>query len=352
MSLPPIGILLSNLGTPEAPRAPEVRRYLRQFLSDPRVIDIPAPVRRMLLELVILPRRPKASAHAYAKVWTDAGSPLMVFSKALRDAVAAALPEPQWKVVLGMRYGQPALEGAYDELIRAGCTRIIVMPLYPQYASSSTGSTLEVLYAAAARAWNTPSLAVVPPFYEDPRFIDAFAAVARPVLATAQAEHVLMSFHGLPERHLRKGDASGTHCFATPSCCDVIGPNNATCYRAQCHATARALATKLGLAPDGWSLSFQSRLGRTPWIQPYTDEVLPALAKRGIRRVAVMCPAFTADCLETLEEIGIRAAEDWKAVGGEELVLVPSLNATAVWVDAVVAMLREHAGPEIAARSA
>jgi len=345
VTVPPIGVLLSNLGTPDSPRPPEVRRYLRQFLSDPRVIDTVAPVRRTLLELVILPRRPKASADAYAKVWTEAGSPLLVFSQALRDAVAAALPEPTWKVVLGMRYGNPSLDRAYNALIAAGCTRIVVLPLYPQYASSSTGSTLDALYSLAGRAWNTPSLAVVPPFYDDVRFIDAFATIAAPIFAESRSEHLLMSFHGLPERHLRKGDPSGAYCFAKPTCCDTIGPVNATCYRAQSHATARAIAGKLGLAADAWSISFQSRLGRTPWIKPYTDEVLPELAARGVKRIAVMCPAFTADCLETLEEIGIRAQEDWHAAGGESLVLVPSLNATKPWVDAVVEMVREHAGP-------
>ncbi len=341
----PIGVLLSNLGTPDAPRPPEVRRYLRQFLSDPRVVDLPMPLRSALLELVILPSRPRTSASAYAKIWTDEGSPLLTYSTALRDAVAQALPEPTWKIALGMRYGQPSLDGAFEALVQAGCTRIVVAPLYPQYAASSTGSTLEVIYGLAGKAWNTPSIAVVPPFYADPRFLGAFAAVARPLLDEFHPDHVLMSFHGLPERHLRKGDASGTHCFATPNCCDTITTVNATCYRAQSHATARGIAARLGLDADGWSLSFQSRLGRTPWIQPYTDVVLPELAKRGIRRVAVMCPAFTADCLETLEEIGIRAKEDWLAAGGEDLVLVPSLNATTPWVDAVVAMVREYAGP-------
>jgi ferrochelatase len=345
VSAPPVGVLLSNLGTPEAPRAPEVRRYLRQFLSDPRVIDIPAPLRRTLLELVILPRRPAVSAAAYAKVWTDEGSPLLVECTKLRDAVAAALPESEWKVVLGMRYGEPSLERALAELVAAGCTRIVVLPLYPQYAASSTGSTLEVIYGIAARSWNTPALAIVPPFFADARFIDAFGAVAEPVLASFDAQHVLMSFHGLPERHLRKGDLSGAHCFATPSCCDAIGPKNATCYRAQSYATARAIAARLRLDADRWSVSFQSRLGRTPWIKPYTDEVLPQLASKGITRIAVMCPAFTADCLETLEEIGIRAREDWKKAGGEDLVLVPSLNATPTWVNAVVGMIRDHAGP-------
>jgi ferrochelatase len=341
----PLGVLLCNLGTPEAPRTPEVRRYLRQFLSDPRVMDIPAPVRKAVLELAILPKRPAISASAYEKIWTEAGSPLLVNSRALTDAVLAKLPS--CKVVLGMRYGEPALDKAYAELVAAGCTRIVVVPLYPQYAASSTGSTLELVYAAASRQWNTPALCVVPPFYDDARFIDAFAKVAEPVLAEHAVDHVLLSFHGLPERHMRKSDMTGAHCFASASCCDAIGPANAWCYRAQCHATARLLAARLGLAPDRWSIGFQSRLGRTPWIKPYSDELLVELRERGVQRIAVMCPAFVADCLETLEEIGIRAAEDWRARGGASLVLVPSLNATPAWVDTVVALVREVAGPSI-----
>ncbi len=340
----PTGVLLCNLGTPEAPRTPEVRRYLRQFLSDPRVIDIPSPVRAAVLELAILPKRPAASASAYAKIWTEAGSPLLVNSVALRDRVAERLPEPEWKVVLGMRYGEPALDKAYGELLAAGCTNIVVVPLYPQYATSSTGSTLELLYAAAAKSWNTPSFAVTPAFYDDARFIEAFARVTEPVLAEHAPEHVLLSFHGLPERHMKKSDITGAHCLANAGCCDAIGPANSWCYRAQCHATARALVARLGLAPDRWSLGFQSRLGRTPWIKPYSDEQLIQLRERGISRIAVMCPAFVADCLETLEEIGIRAAEDWHARGGESLVLVPSLNATAPWVDAVVGFVCGAAG--------
>jgi protoporphyrin/coproporphyrin ferrochelatase len=341
----PVGVLLSNLGTPEAPRTPEVRRYLRQFLSDPRVIDMPAPIRRAVLELAILPKRPALSASAYAKIWTAEGSPLLVHSLALRDAVTERLPAPQWKVVLGMRYGEPDLARSYQELVTAGCSRIVVLPLYPHYAASSTGSTLEVIYGAAAQAWNTPALAVVPPFYGDARFIESFARVAAPVLAEHPVEHVLLSFHGLPERHMHKSDPSGTHCLASPSCCDAIGVVNGSCYRAQCHHTARLLAARLGLAQAGWSIGFQSRLGRTPWIKPYSDELLIELRERGITRIAVMCPAFVADCLETLEEIGIRAAEDWRARGGESLVLVPSLNTTPSWVDTVVALVREVAGP-------
>lgn len=337
-----VGVLLINLGTPDAPDATAVRRYLREFLSDPRVIDLAPPARWLLLNAVILPFRPKQSAAAYRHVWTDEGSPLLVESERLRDAVAARLP--QATVALGMRYGSPSLEHALDQLRAAGCERLVVFPLYPQYASSSTGSSLEAVYRLVAERWNTPSVAVVPPFYDDPGFIEACAAVGRPILDELAPDHVLMSFHGLPERHIRKSDAAGGHCLASAGCCDRMQPANRACYRAQCFATARALAGALQLAPDTWSVSFQSRLGRTPWIQPYTDEVLPALAARGARRVAVYCPAFVADCLETLEEIGLRAEADFRAAGGEALRLIPAVNSHPRWVDAVVDLLGRTAG--------
>jgi len=344
------GVLLVNLGTPDAPRAPDVRRYLREFLSDPRVLDIGALPRKALLELVILPRRPAASAAAYEKVWTDAGSPLLVFGEALRDAVAERLP-PGFVVKLAMRYGQPSIAAGLAALREAGCDRLVVFPLYPHYASSSTGSTLEAIYRAAASEWNTPYLTIVPPFYDDARFVDSFTTVARPVLDDLAPDHVLFSYHGLPERHIRKSDPTGTHCLASEQCCDAIVAANRNCYRAQCYATTRALARSLGLAPERHGTSFQSRLGRTPWIRPYTDVVLPELAARGVRRLAVLCPAFVADCLETLEEIGLRARADFLAAGGEELRLVPSLNATPTWVDAVTNMVLQAAGeaPQAAA---
>lgn len=334
------GVLLVNLGTPDAPEAGAVRRYLREFLSDPRVLDINALSRWALLNLVILPLRPKKSAAAYAKVWTQDGSPLLVHSQALADRVAEALP--QAKVLLAMRYGSPSIAQGMAAMRKAGCDELIVLPLYPQYAASSTASTIDKVYAEATREWKPPFITIVPPFFDDPRFIAAFADVGLPVLNEHAPDHVLMSFHGLPQRHMIKSDpTAGQHCLAADDCCATVGPRNRNCYRAQSFATARALAEALSLPQDGYTVSFQSRLGRTPWIKPYTDEVLVTLAQRGVKRLAVFCPAFVADCLETLEEIAIRAKEDFVAAGGEELVLVPSLNDHPSWVAAVAALVRD-----------
>jgi ferrochelatase len=338
-----IGFLLLNLGTPDAPTPAAVRRYLREFLSDPRVIDIHPVARKLLLELVILPLRPRKSAAAYAKVWGADGSPLLTLSRELTDKVRAALG-PDHLVELGMRYGSPSIPEALERLRRAGATRLVVAPLYPQYSSSATGSSIEAVFAELARHHVVTPVTVLPAFYEDPGFLGAFAAVSAPVLARENPDHVLFSFHGLPERHVKASDHSGRHCLQSAGCCDAIGPANRDCYRAQCHATARGLATRLGLAPGSWSICFQSRLGRTPWIKPYTDVVLDELAKAGKKRLCVLCPAFVADCLETLEEIGMRAREQFVTAGGDSLTLVPSLNASPAWVDALVALLRRAGG--------
>ena len=334
------GLLLVNLGTPDAPETPDVRRYLREFLFDPRVLDIPAPLRWALLELLILPTRPARSAEAYRKVWTDQGSPLLFHGQALAAQVAEALG-PAWAVELGMRYGNPSLTSALAKLAAAGARSITLLPLYPQYASSSTGSTLERVHQLAGAAWNVPALQVVGPFFDHPGFLEAWVEVARPVLAEARADHLLFSFHGLPERQVLKSDVSGQHCLQSATCCDVTVAENRWCYRAQCFTTARQLASRLGLRPEDTTVAFQSRLGRTPWLKPYTDLLLPELVQKGVRRLAVMCPAFVADCLETLEEIGIRAQSDFLRAGGESLTLVPSLNAHPAWVRAVVQMVRE-----------
>lgn len=336
------GLLLINLGTPDAPETGAVRRYLRQFLSDPRVLDMHPVGRSLLLNLVILPVRPRQSAEAYAKIWGPGGSPLLRHSLDLAEAVQRSLGE-DFLVELGMRYGNPSIEGALQRLLERRVDRVVVLPLYPQYSSASTGSSIEEVMRVAGQLWVTPSLAFVEAFYEDAGFLDAFAAVGRPVLAETEAQHVLFSFHGLPERHMRKADDTGKHCLEAADCCARIVGANRHCYRAQCFATARGLAARLQLGEDQYSVSFQSRLGRTPWVRPYTDVVLPELLQRGVKRVAVFCPAFVADCLETLEEIGLRARESFLEGGGEELVLVPSLNAAPEWVEAVVRLVKEQA---------
>ncbi|MDB4963708.1 MAG: ferrochelatase [Myxococcales bacterium] len=337
----PHGLLLINLGTPDEPSTPAVRRYLREFLGDPRVIDINAVGRALLLNLVILPTRPAKSAHAYRSIWDpERGSPLMYHSQDLAAGVAARLGA-EWRVELAMRYGSPSIPDRLAALVKAGVDRIVVLPLFPQYASSSTGTAVARVMELAQEMWNVPALDFVPAFFDDPGFLNAFADVGAPSIEAARPDHVLFSFHGLPVRQILKTDATGAHCFASANCCDTLA--NPSCYRAQCFYTARELAGRLGLSADRYTVCFQSRLGRTPWIQPYTDVVLDELAKKGVKRLAVMCPAFVADCLETVEEIGIRAREQFTAAGGEELVLVPSLNATPAWMDAVAAIAVRHA---------
>ena len=339
---PRTGVLLLNLGTPDSPSVGDVRRYLREFLSDPLVLDMPALSRWALLNLVILPFRPQRSAQAYAKIWTAAGSPLLTHGLALRDALALELGEP-YVVRLGMRYGTPAIAAALARLREADVARILVLPLFPQYSSAATGSAVQRVEEELDRHPDTPPVEVLPPFYAEPRFIRSWAHVARPELDAFAPDFVLLSYHGLPERQVQATDPTAAHCLASDSCCNAIVVANRDCYRAHCFATSRALASELGLEPGTHGTSFQSRLGRTPWIRPYTDKELPRLAAAGHRRLALLCPAFVADCLETLEEIGIRARQQWRELGGEELHLVPSLNATQPWVSTIAQWIREHA---------
>ena len=336
------GVLLIQLGTPEAPTTSAVRRYLREFLSDPWVLDISPPARWALLNLIILPFRPKKSAHAYQQIWTDDGSPLMVHSVALADKLGAALGQ-DYSVALGMRYGSPSITDALQQLDAAGATEVAVLPLYPQYAMSSTGTALACLYEEASRHDVVPTLQVIPEFYDHPLYLDGCATLIEAERTDFRPDHILFSYHGLPERQVKKADRSGSHCLATDSCCDRIVPANRSCYRAQTFATTRGLTKRLGLAQDEFSVGFQSRLGRTPWIQPYTDEVLLELAQRGVKRLLVTCPSFVSDCLETLEEIGIRAKAAFIAAGGEDLRLVPCLNSDPAWVETVATMVRDEA---------
>jgi ferrochelatase len=335
-----VGVLVVNLGTPDDPTTPAVRRYLREFLSDPRVIDIPAPARWLLLNAFILPFRPRTSAEAYRKIWTT-DSPLRIAGQQLVEGMSRELGDG-WLVELGMRYGRPAIAPALQRLEARGATRLVVLPLYPQAASSSSGSSLELVFRELASRWNVPSVAIVPPFFADDRVLQAWRETLAPRLAEAAADHVLFSFHGLPERHVRKGDAHGHGCLSRSSCCDALGESNRDCYRAQCYATARLMAERLALQPGSWSVSFQSRLGRTPWIRPFTDEVVVQLASQGTKRLAVCCPCFVADCLETLEEIAMQNREMFLTHGGEAFDYVPCLNSSPGHVDALEDVVVRH----------
>lgn len=336
-----IGILLINLGTPDAPTPPAVRRYLRQFLSDPRVIDINPIIRWMLLRLIILPIRSRKSAQAYQEIWSDQGSPLLVYSQQFADKVKQNFENSQIPVVLGMRYGNPSIESAIQHLKEEGCDHLVVFPLFPHYASSSSGSAIEEVYRQSCKYWNTPFIQIIPPFYQHPSFISSFVAVGKPFI-DQKPDYVLFSFHGLPERHVIKSDHTNEHCLQKEDCCAKMVDANRNCYRAQCFRTVELLAQELNIHKSQYEVTFQSRLGRTPWIQPYTDEKVLELAKRGIKKLVVFCPAFVADCLETLEEIGIGLKESFEEAGGEKLELVPSLNASRAWVQAATYILREN----------
>jgi ferrochelatase len=330
------GLLLLNLGTPDAPTPEKVRDYLREFLMDPFVIDIPFVFRWLLVHGAILPKRPALSAEAYRKVWTERGSPLLEYLHGLVEQVRAIAPAARWEVKGGMRYGNPSLRSVLSEFKKDGIREVVVFPLYPQYSLAATESSVAATRPIAEELGLT--VRFVPAFYDAPGFIQAFAAVARESLQGYEFDHLLFSFHGLPERQVKKTDRSpaGSHCLQSADCCARITEANRDCYRAQSYATARALAKELGLTPDRYTVCFQSRLGRTPWIKPYTDQLYVDLAGKGVRRVAVMCPAFVADCLETLEEIQIRGREEFKKLGGQDLKLVPSLNASPLWARAVL----------------
>jgi len=324
------GVLLINVGTPDGPDVPSVRRYLREFLTDGRVLTIPSVIRWLLVNLIIAPFRGPKSAHAYSSIWTKQGSPLLVNGQSLATALQAELGSSS-VVRLAMRYGNPSLDMIISELLdHHAVESLVVVPLYPQYSSSATGTAIERVNSILARRSVIPAVRFVGDFYDHEGFISAQADIAREKLAPFKADHILMSYHGLPESHV-KATTKG-HCLSRKDCCARLGSHNRFCYRAQAFATSRLIAQKLGLSESGYSVSFQSRLGRTPWIQPFTDKILADLYAKGVRRLAVTVPSFVADCLETLEEIGDRARADWRALGGEDFLLIPCVNSDPRWV--------------------
>ena len=297
-----VGLLLINLGTPDSTSTADLRKYLGEFLMDPRVLAMPAWRRWLLVNLIIVPFRSKTSAAAYRKIWTPEGSPLMVNSRDLLSNVQR-LADENTEVVLAMRYGTPSIEAAFARFAELGISQIVVFPLFPQYSSAVTGSILERVCEVAEKSDQAPSLQIVPPFYDHPLFIEAWAETAGPAMARSNAEKVLFSFHGLPEQHIIDADDQRGHCLRHDACCDRISSENRHCYRAQCYATARSIADRLNIPEEKRVVSFQSRLGRAKWIEPYTEAVLAELASSGCRSVILFSPSFVADCLETLEEL-------------------------------------------------
>jgi len=332
------GVLLVNLGSPDSPSVADVRKYLREFLMDPRVLDAPWPVRWCVVNLAILPRRPVQSAEAYEKIWTKGGSPLVVTSRNVRRELQRRLGG-DIVVELAMRYQSPDIESAVAKLRAQGVTDLLVFPLFPHYAMSSFETAAVRAREVAARLAPEMKLRIAEPFFKDPGYIAALAASAEDFLE-AGYDHLLFSFHGLPERHLRKADPTGGHCLATPDCCETPGPAHRTCYRAQCHATVRAFVEAAGVPANKYSVSFQSRLGRDPWLKPYTDFEFTRLAGTGVKKLLVICPAFVSDCLETLEEIAIRGREIFLGAGGTGFALIPCLNEHPRWLDALEEMVR------------
>lgn len=342
-----IGVLLLQLGTPDSTEVPDVRRYLREFLSDPRVLDIPAPLRTLLLNAVILPFRPRRSAEQYRKIWTEDGSPLLIHTENLAASLQERLGDG-YLVKVGMRYQNPSIESAVASLAAARCERIVIAPMFPQYSSAAYGSAVGRTLELTAEMWNVPAPSTIAPFYNHPGFVHSVSEIARPLLEDFRPDHVLFSYHGLPVSQIRKSDPSGSWCLQRDDCCDAIRDENRFCYRAQSYATTRAVAKELGLNDDEFSTSFQSRLAGQRWIRPYTDGVLKDLFANGVRRLAVLTPSFVADCLETLEEIGIRLRAQWEGIGGEDLLLVPCVNASPAWAEALTGMV---VGGESVARS-
>lgn len=327
------GILLMNLGSPNSPSVADVKVYLREFLMDEKVIDIPYIARTLLVKGIIVPFRSPKSAHAYQSIWTQEGSPLLVNTYHLQKALQNIAPE---SVEVCMRYGNPHPAKAFDNLQKnvPGLEEVILFPLYPHYAMSSYETAVE--YAQKVHAQNNYSfkLTVVPPYFEDPIYIKSLASSIAPYLEQP-FDKLVLSYHGIPERHIKKGDVTCNHCLKTKDCCEVASAAHEFCYRHQTFATTKLVTSELGLQANQFEQSFQSRLGQDKWLTPYTAARLKELPSEGVKKLLVACPAFVSDCLETLEEIAEEGKEIFLAAGGESFTMIPCLNAQSNWVEAV-----------------
>jgi ferrochelatase len=332
------GVLLINLGSPDSTAVSDVRKYLREFLMDERVLDVPFLIRWCVVNLAILPTRPKQSAEAYEEVWLPEGSPLVVTSRHVQQELQRRVGD-DLVVELAMRYQHPSIESAITNLKAQGVSEVLLFPLFPHYAMSSFETAVVRAQELAVVIAPEIRLSVVKPYYNHPDYIDALVASAEPYLQE-EYNHLLFSFHGLPERHLKKSDPTGVHCLVAPECCTVPSAAHATCYRAQCYATVRDFVEKSRIPANKYSVAFQSRLGSDPWLKPYTDYELTRLAKEGVQKMLVICPAFVSDCLETLEEIAMRGKETFLEAGGEDLKLIPCMNEHPQWLEALEKIIR------------
>lgn len=331
-------VLLVNLGSPDSPSEPDVRRYLREFLMDGRVLDAPWPIRFGVVHFSILPKRPRDSAHAYRSIWTDEGSPLIAISRRVQAALRERLNIP---VELAMRYQNPSISAALERLAAERVDELLVIPLFPHYAMSSYETAVERVRELVRKIAPNLPLHIQKPYYNLAVYIDALVASATPCLQEG-FDHLLFSFHGLPERHLRKADPTGCHCLRISNCCEIPSPARETCYRTQCIQTMKSFLAESRIPQDKCSIAFQSRLGREPWMKPYTDVEIARLARSGVRRLLVICPAFVSDCLETLEEIGIRGRDIFYEAGGEKFTLIPCLNDHPEWIRALEEMVKQR----------
>ncbi|MEM7375340.1 MAG: ferrochelatase [Bacteroidota bacterium] len=333
------GILIVNLGSPDSTETKDVKRYLKEFLMDERVIDVPFLLRKFLIEGIVLNTRPKKSAAAYKKIWWEEGSPLIVISQRVLEKLKEKINEP---IALGMRYGNPSIKAAIEALYKQEpqLEEVFLIPLYPHYAMSSFETVVVKAREVVAQHFPQLKMEVQPAFYEEEAYIDSLAASIRSQLPEA-FDQLLFSYHGVPERHIKKGDSSKSHCLQVEDCCSVHHPCQSMCYRHQVFRTSELVAEKLGLSRDRYSVSFQSRLGPDPWLQPFTDHMLEEFPSKGVKKLAIVCPAFVSDCLETLEEIGMEGKEEFLEAGGEEFHMISCLNEDDSWVNVLAGYIQQ-----------
>lgn len=334
------GVLMVNLGSPDSTDPKDVKKYLGEFLMDERVIDLPLLARTLLVKGIILNTRPKKSAAAYQKIWWDEGSPLIVLSEKLKDKVDEMTSIP---VALAMRYGSMSMHKGMQELYDQGVDEVFVVPLYPQFAMATTETILVLANEIQAAHFPKMQITSLPPFYNHPDYVQVLSSSIGEKLADLDYEHILFSYHGVPERHIRKSDITKSHCKIDGSCCKTASEAHQYCYRHQCYETTRLVAETLQLKEGTYSTSFQSRLGFDPWLQPYTDRTIERFGKEGIKKMAIVTPAFVSDCLETLEEIAMEGEEIFHEVGGKEFTTIPCLNTRDDWSKVLARWIDEWA---------